>query len=229
MISAKEAEKMVGEKLNPKMKISWPFSKEMVFVPDHLITYPFFKSDHCYVLVHAGFSFYRENEDNFSRNIDPYGDYSAYAREIKRLIRSLGSSNELSLFFVEYDEFKKYPIEFLPSGKSLMVFTKGAREDLVFLGDKSRKNVEQSKIYSFLKEIGVNEVRIGGEYAWCNEGEGCVRFIGREFEKRGFEIKGIKGCLYPSFSPPPRFVIPQDEEYEEVTRKIFKNQVEFAK
>jgi len=227
MMSAKEAERIVGKKLKPEIKISWPFKKKMVFIPEHPIAYPFFNSDHCYAIVHAGFSHHKEYSSLPSRQKDPYGDYSLYAREIKRLIRNLGKSNELSLFFIDHDEFKEYPQQFLPHERSLMVLTKCAQEDLVFLYNESGKSVKQSKIFPFLKDIGVNEIRFSGEYTWCNRGQGCVRFIAREFEKRGFEIKGVKGCLYPSFSQDSKLVPPSDKEYENVTRKLFESQVEF--
>ncbi len=218
MISAKEAQKISGKKISPLVKISLPtinwrfFPRidwfpdeevmEVIFLPDHPELFNLFTHEYCYAIVHPGHTIYR-----FSEHL-----YSKYLENLKRLIKYLEKANELSIFFFEL--YHSYPKDFLPPSKSLIVFTKMAKpfDYTLEKGMISKKKVvfKQDKIYSFLKEIGVKEIRVAGEYVWKPECSklspkrrysGCVKIIASKFKEKGFKIRGIKDCLFPTYSP----------------------------
>lgn len=234
MISAKEAEKIIGREVEPKLEILYPSPREVVFLPEHSNMKSFFSRDYCYVLVHPGFSC-QEGHAEYIKKIcpkTPYGSYTEYSMEIRNLIRNLETSGEPSLFLIGYDPYQEYPKEFLPPERSFILLTEDTGVkllDSIEIGkNKEKINLEQGRIYHYLRNNGVKEVRMAGEWTWWDDNVGCVRIAAREFEKKGFEIKGVKGCLYPPF-PPTRPIKSSERKYKNVTRKIFENQVAFPK
>jgi hypothetical protein len=232
MISAKRAREIFGRKLKPEMKVSTPsFSKKMVFLPNYPEVFPYLNYDHCYVVVHPGFSSsWVDEEFRFAISQDGK-DYPEYSSEIKKLIKYLGNSNELSIFFIEYE--RKYSDDFLPPENSLILFTKnGTHRPLktIKVGGISKKEVEieWDEIYSFLKNVGVKEVRMAGEWVWWDAGMGCVGCAAEKFEKSGFEVKGVENCLYPTFPPSKISKLSKrmiGRDIGKIVRKLYENQV----
>jgi len=75
-------------------------------------------------------------------------------------------------------------------------------------------NLEQEKIYQFLRDNGVDTVLLAGEWVWYS-GNGCLGEVAQDFRNNGFEVKGVKGCLYPS--------VPKVDS--ELLKKLYQDQV----
>jgi len=73
-------------------------------------------------------------------------------------------------------------------------------------------------IYSFLRQQGIDEVLFAGEMAWKDITSSCLDSIASLFLTEGFNIKGIEGCLFPTFPPPPLSL-------SKVSRRLYQDSV----
>jgi len=229
MISVRKAKEILGNELKLETFI-FPefFHEKMMFLPQYSKYLPSsFKYDYCYVIVHPGYSS-SWVEGTFKYAISRDGsDYPSYYSKIKDLIKYLRASDELSIFFIGYKENFSFP------QSSLFVFTKVTKPDpLDKVGTgSSKKKIKWNMIYPFLKEIGVKEVRIAGEWVWWNVGMGCVGIVAKKFAK-SFDVKGIEGCLYPPYPPSE---IPElarrrvgKGRIEEIVWKLYEKQIKIV-
>lgn len=218
MLSLSQAEKIVNRKITKDVLVfgsSTLPDRRVVLVYDNPEYRQRLKVDSCYAVVHPGFSVVKGRTfvQNLTRDVSRYGSYSYYLENIKRLIQRLKTSDSLSLFFIDTPCFYGkgvYPPELLPSVSNLILLTDPAGRMIETHSGvaNSELDLHQEKIYTFLKEIGIKEILISGEWVWWREKEerechGCVGVVANGFKEKGFKVKGVEDCLYPT--KPPNF------------------------
>ncbi len=188
--------------------------------------------DYCYGIVHAGYSLVEDHRaQKLVVNEDEYGSYPDYTKNIKRLIKRLKKSDVLSLFFIDKDGFygkDAYSSDFLPSISNLILVTKEDKGDLknsLRTLNNHNVNLNQEKIYTFLKSLGIKEILLAGEWVYGPVVSGmykmtCVGVVAESFQENGIRVRGIKGCLYPSV---PQIDIPNFDP--ELLMKLYQDQV----
>ncbi len=225
MISAKEAKLISGKRL-PSICLPDPVNRKVAIMPEHPRMDNYFNSNHCIVAVHPGFAA-QKNSKTEEMMLSLFGNYDEYCRNITSLIRNASKTNPLLMLIDVNDNSRAYSEEFLPPHRSMMLFTEKDSSRLIdFLKIPSQKKIDQSEIYHYLKKNGVEEVWMCGEYSRggdYNNGDdflGCLRAAAFEFYIHGFEVKGIKGCIYPAKAPE------NEDQLYFLNDSIFKDQVE---
>lgn len=173
-------------------------------------------SDYCYIFVHPGYSISHRimTKDNKAMTKDNKA-YNEYLQNIEQLNKQIKKSGELAIFANETTTFynKKYEDDLSPPDSALTIITKIINGDIkkyIKTPNGIRKQ-RMNTIYSFLKDNGIHEVRLAGEYAWYN-GNGCLGVVASNFYKEGFNLKGMDGCIYPTTPP---------EKSNEVLEKLY--------
>lgn len=157
--------------------------------------------NHCNVIVHPGYSTLEKNAQDEIKT-GGYGQYDQYLENLGKLIMSLESSDELTIFAIE-DRIYQGEAQSLeglsPFNSGLIVVTyncDGAIKRKIKTQKGKRKQKLQT-LYSFLTDNSIDEARFAGEWAWYR-GLGCLGVLAKTFYKADFNIKGITGCIYPS-------------------------------
>jgi len=155
---------------------------------------------YCYAIVHYGFGDYQRGAPVGGK----YGPRSKYSKNMKKLIKYLKKSDELTIFIVEDRIYKNGMKKYKPFNSALTSITKNSYPSLepepFFLKYiKTKDGIKEQNmeiIYSFLKDNNINEIRFAGEYGWH-----CLLAAAKEFYKNGFNVKGIRNCIYPTTFP----------------------------
>lgn len=235
MLSARKANRILHKDVTKDVFVfDSPILRRVVLVYNNPEYVPHFqRKGFCYAIVHAGFSLVDDHEaQNLVVDGDEYGNYQDYIKNIKRLIKRLKKSDVLSLFFVDEDYFygkDAYSSDFLPSTSNLILVTeedKGKLKEPLGTSDNHNVDLNQEKIYSFLKSAGIKEILLAGEWVYSPVVAGmykmgCLGTVAKSFQENRFEVKGIKGCLYPSVS---QIDIPNFDS--ELLMKLYQEQVD---
>jgi hypothetical protein len=235
MLSAAEASKILGKDVSGEtLEFDSPVlpDPEIVLVYNNPEYIPHFQGkDYCYAMVHGGYSITENNGlgKDLIKDKKKYGDYSIYSTNFRRLNQRLGNSNELVLHFVDNYCFRGnkgdvYPPGFLPYTSNLILVTdmsdffgEGIYEEKIWTTDHRMILLNHEKIYPFLKEINVKTILLAGE--WVHFGTpGCLGTVAEKLKDEDFDVKGVKGCLYPS--------VPKLDT--ELLRKLYQEQVDPA-
>lgn len=191
-----------------------------IFNPLPLDFYNIKVNGFCNVIVHPGYSNYRDIGEH--NKTDKYGQYQEYLKNIKQIIKYLQTTGELTIFVIE-DKIFQNKIQneegLSPFELSLIMITKDAFPNLDIqnwvpgiykriVKVKNRKMQHRPDlVYSFLKDNGIHEARFAGEWGWVYDGiepePGCVDQVAEDFCNNGLKIKGIEGCIYPTKCIPP--------------------------
>jgi len=199
------------------------FSKEQLFVSSNpKLRKSFNSKGHCYMIMHPGYANYLYYKDELIRDllkdVKKYGDYASYLANISKLIEFLNNSDELTVFAIEKRDFydEKIPKKRLrPSNSAMIIVTEdwsNNPEEYV------RMEAQRSDLmFSFLKRSDVKEARFAGEWGWWCGDDGCLSLMADDFYKNGFDVKGIKGCLYPA--------MPDKYDNRKILKKLYNEQI----
>ena len=160
----------------------------------------------CNLIVHPGFALYEKSARELVRDsASTYGDYPAYIDNLKILTETLKSSDQLTIFALEQrvqEGLATLDAALTPFDGSALIVTRnlsGSVEERVMVNGQEQVQ-SLALILALLRANGVREIRVAGEFVWYKE-HGCLGALAAEFEKEGFIVKGIEGCLYPSNAP----------------------------
>lgn len=178
------------EMLRIRVKDFDPFPSEFEYV----------SSDHCYVIVHPGYSQkrYVRTDGEWPKG---YGSYATYLENLKQLVTYLKGANELSIFAVEERVYTegRYADGLSPPHSALTLVTKDEDGVIKKYIETPEGKIRQKPgiIFSFLEGEGIREVRFAGEWAWWSKDLGCLGIVANNFLNEGFNPKGINGCIFP--------------------------------
>ena len=150
--------------------------------------------------------------------------YNDYAQNLSNLMVQLGKTASPSLVNIEYDavtglspldfeaselfgtgdpEPRLIPREFVIPDNSFVGLTTTADGKLVKNIDTSKGPVIQdpNAYYNMLRQLGISEVRVAGEYAYVNGHYGCLGATVLQFLAAGFRVRGIEGAVFPQEPP----------------------------
>lgn len=134
------------------------------------------------------------------------GDYQDYTSSLTRLINALKVSNTTTIFAVEERDFYHPELprpELRPFDKAFLVVTSNASPSFI---DKVEtlegERIQQPDLmFEYLRNLGVEEVRMAGEWSVGPFGLACLGGMVDSFLKQGFTIRGIQDCVFPSLRP----------------------------
>lgn len=205
------------------------YGKEQLFVDANpRLEHGLGKHQYAYALTHPGYSeymlasFLKDMEGSREKLRDPlfredfptirsmvskaYGDYRDYVRNLSGLIANLQKSGAPTIFALEERDFYHPDIpreELRPFDSSMIIVTENATSSFVEKV-QTPEGVESQKpelLFSTLKEAGVKEVRLAGEWSVAYGGLGCLGGVAQQLFEKGFNVRGVEGCMYPAIRP----------------------------
>lgn len=161
-----------------------------------------------------------------------YGDYLKYLDNISKLSKRVRDSGSLVIYAAEERDFYNPAIprpELRPSSDNFIAVTHDSTGEFIngslnTLDGNENQNPEL--LFEFLRNTGVQEVRIAGEFAYNDFRYsphapllGCMGGVAAKLHEENFNVRGIEGCVYPSSEPEKRHL-----DFL-VLRNIYKNQI----
>lgn len=218
------------------------YGKEKLFVEENsrLSSEGLKKYQYAYVLTHVGYTeymvtdFFRYIEQQGKRLTDPsvkedyrllrsmatkaYGDYLTYVTNVVSLVKYLNNIGALTIFALEERDFYHPDIprpELRPFDGAMIVVTKNATYSLAEKVQTTDGQLIQQPdlMFSLLRKVGIQEARFAGEWSIVYAGFGCLGGTASEFYQNGFNIKGVRECIYPTIKP--------QEGDNEILRKLY--------
>lgn len=171
----------------------------------------------CYVFVHPGFCVYTESARDATKQPELYGDYAAYQRELEALIQRVKDSRALCVYVIEdrvAEGVLLPPAYGIPHPLACRLVTRSGTglPAEQFQMDGAQVFQTPQLLFDFLRANGVREIRVAGELAWrkfrygdeteLRLGNACVTQATEVFRSAGFQIRGVKGAVFP-LNPPP--------------------------
>lgn len=217
------------------------YGKEKLFVEGNpRLSEELGEHQYAYIFTHVGYSeymvtdFLRFLERSGKKLTDPsvkedyeimrsvaskaYGDYHTYVSNVVSLSNYLNRSGALTIFALEERDFYHPDIprvELRPFDRAMMVVTKNTTYSFAEEIQTTDGQLTQRPdlMFSLIRDVGVKEVRFAGEWSIVYGGFGCLGGMANEFHQNGFNIKGVRECIYPSIKP--------QKGDDEVLRKLY--------
>ena len=163
---------------------------------------------YAFIMVHPGYT-------RFDRmawgaiQMGGNGNYPHYINNVRRLISRIRQSGELVIIFLQermYWGHEKTWVDTTHINSSLLHITDsftGDPQGSVYIPDAERTYKQKIEvIYSFLKDNGIKDLLFSVKWGYNIYGhEACVAQAATHFHGAGFNVWGIKGCIYPLVPP----------------------------
>jgi hypothetical protein len=148
-----------------------------------------------------------------------YQDYPDYWGRSNQLLAYLKESGEPTLMAIELRHYLSgdYLQDQFPSCTFLVVTRNSVPDVKKYLPSKNGVVKQQlNNITHTLKDLGISTICCAGEsaYNWPGDG-GCLNGMAGNFSK-DFDLKGIKGCIYPLKPPPVLGAVTQELYYDQI-------------
>ena len=171
---------------------------------------------HCYMITHPGHIITRKNKLHRDNAVREYMEYLQNLNQFTGFMKSR-ESEELVIFAIEDSIFQgkvQADSDFLPFDSSPVIVTcdfNGKPKKYVETEYGERKQ-NPERMFSLLRDNGINEVRFGGEMVWRLEKDkkyflcpSCLWQVAELFHYNGFDVRNISGCVYPQKSAKEEF------------------------